>query len=658
MVDIIRKGEKPKNPADRYRKPWTPRPKQPEFQADSTPSRITDFKPAKFKSKRDAEKDFIEFCGFRGYYDKKGYPVIDVTHTREEREVIDNETGEIIEIEYVYEFKYEYHKGEAHPEPVDEKNVYWGILPHEVEGFHAIRRYLKTGIMFKWPRGAGKTYLACWFIEWSMSRLGYPWLYLSETAIMNDVAFWIWQWAQKTNQVASSSRGDKQNTYTQFELNNGAALRIYGYLEEKSVGQHGWYLAFDDIIKKKWSEKPSEVKKAKMQWTYSLSHIKRKGLMIFGTRKFIGDPLEFLEKVVNRMHIEVKTPYIMEGEFPDWNIKYDESTGKEILWCPELYTHESLDERKVTPTEDDVDPMEAFKAEMMQDPSALGGYMVGPEDLEFTTMPNFKDNVHMVGIGVDLSWADDKDSSDMCAVVSCIGHSVQIDKKWYRRFTFIRSDVARMPLYDDVVDGRSRKGVYTIIGEHFKYLRKYFPHIPLIIAIERNSGGMVIIKVAMRENFDWIRHVIADKGEIVKWQKDGKANIQLGINHKKNKIARIYGELQNSIKAHEEWGVIEGEPCHETQFDWALEGSTFIVQLLGFPKKPHDDGPDAAGMIKDELNRRWSAPKKVVPRAYYKHEHEKTKAQEKFNNMAQPWLAVQKNARDMLRRQQHLRKAR
>ena len=227
--------------------------------------------------------------------------------------------------------------------------------------------------MFKWFRGGGKTYVATWFIEWSMDRLGYPWLYLSETAIMNDVAFWIWQWAKRSNQVVKSEKGDKQNTYTQFQLRNGGILRIYQYMDEKSTGQHGWYLAFDDIVKKKWSEKPSEVKKAKNQWNFNLRYIRRKGLMIFGTRKFIGDPLEHLEIMNPKMHIDVLVPYIMEGKFPTWTPVIDPLTKHEIISVPELYSWEEIEQKKFVPQEDGEDPMLAFQAEMMQNPIPSSG---------------------------------------------------------------------------------------------------------------------------------------------------------------------------------------------------------------------------------------------------------------------------------------------
>lgn len=363
-----------------------------QFQATSTISRNTDFQPKKFKSKKDAEKDFVEFVGFRGYYDKKGYPVVDVSHIIEEVEIRD-EDGELISIEIKRKFHHSYHEGEAQPKPIDEKDNIWGILPHEVEGFHKIRKYLKTGIMFKWFRGGGKTYLATWFIEWSMDRLAYPWLYLSETAIMNDVAFWVWQWAKKSKQVVKSEKGDKQNTYTQFELRNGGILRIFSYLDEKSTGQHGWYLAFDDIIKKKWSEKPSEVKKAKNQWNFNLRYIRKKGLMIFGTRKFIGDPLEHLEIMIPQMYIDIMTPYVMKGKFPTWEPVIDPLTGREIISVPELYTWEEIEQKKFAPTEDGEDPMTAFQAEMMQNPMPSAGkrWPDGPQFVKQLEHMNYYD---------------------------------------------------------------------------------------------------------------------------------------------------------------------------------------------------------------------------------------------------------------------------
>ena len=634
-------------------------PKKVRFLADATKTKTVNFKPVKFKSVKDEVKDFILFVGYRGYLDNKGYPIIDLSYTPKyiERDMQGNIVKTItitkhIEIilrkqgfEVIREYHHPYNPGTAHPPPIDEKGNELGILPHEVEGFKKIRKYLRTGIMFKWPRGFGKTYLATWFIEWSMLRLGYPWLYLSETAIMNDVAYWIWQWAKKQNIIAHADKGDKQNTYTQFELKNGAVLRIFRYMDEAPTGQHGWYLALDDIIKKGWSDRPSDNDRSKRQWNYVHNYIRRKGVMIFGTRKFQGDTIEHLEVVVPKIHIEVKTPYVMKGEFPDWEIEYD-ANDMELLWVPELYTHEALEEKKISIAEEsDEDPIIAWMTEMMQDPRPSAGGLCSPDDIDYARRPEFHENVQMVGIGVDLSWEDEKPTSDMCAVISMVMHQIEIEKVWYKRFIAVRSDVYRMPLYDTERDGVLHKGVFTIIGEHVAFLRRYYPHIPLIIAIERNSGGTIIIKVALRENFEWVGYIIPDRKEAVKIPTKGNTNIPLGITHKKNKISRVYGELHNSIR------YVDEHLGHELQFEWALEGTTLITQLVGFPKLRHDDGPDATGMIKDELNARYKpkAPPRM-PREAAKMQKQLEKYGKEYQERAQPWMADVKRLKHQQRR--------
>ena len=617
------------------------------FNADATKPKPKDYKPRKFKNRKAEVKDFIEFVGFRGYYDANGVLFIDLTYTPElvERdpegniinkiEITKDQEAEYIEQgrEVIRNYKHPYHPGQAHPPPIDEKGHELGILPHEVQGFIKLRKYLKKGIMFKWPRGFGKTYLATWFMEWTMLCFGYPWLYLSETAILNDVAYWIWQWAKTQNLIINAAKGDKQNTYTQFELTTGGVLRIFKYMDEATTGQHGWYIALDDFIKKGWSDRPSDNERAKRQWNYAHGYIRRKGLMIFGTCKFDGDPLEHMENVVKGIHLDLHTPYIMDGEFPEWEITYDDE-DKEVLWVPELYTHAELEAKRVSIAEEaDEDPIIAWNAEMMQDTRPSAGGLCSPEDIHYTKRPMFYENVQMCCISVDLAWEDEKSTSDMCAVNSTIMHAVEIEKVWYKRFTVVRSDIYRMPLYDTERDGKMVKGVFTIIEEHWAWLRLNYPGIPLIIAIERNSGGIVIIKVAQRERFKWLWNCIPDRKVAVKFMKDGTTNLPIGITHKKNKVSRVYGELHNSIRS------VDEHRGHEVQFEWALEGSTLIAQLLGFPKLRHDDGPDSLGMGKDELNARWKQPSKGnIPREVKQLDKQIEHAAQMHELAGQPWL--------------------
>jgi hypothetical protein len=145
------------------------------------------------------------------------------------------------------------------------------------------------------------------------------------------------------------------------------------------------------------------------------------------------------------------------------------------------------------------------------------------------------------------------------------------------------------------------------------------------------------MKVAQRERFWWLKYCVSDKLEAVKWTREGDTNIKLGITHKKNKIVRIFGELRHSIQTH------------ETRFDWICEATTFMAQLLAFPKGKYDDGPDACGMIKDELLRRWR-PKRILrrkeaPAAKVK----RLQAEKRFKESKEPWLVIQKGAQQRAR---------
>lgn len=456
----------------------------PSFQATSTTSRVSDFKPVQFKTKKAAEKDFIEFVGFRGYYDKKKHPIVDTTN-KKIIETISDPDGTILETIETREFTHDYHPGVAHPPPIDEKDVKWGILVHEVKAFHKIRRYLKTGIMFKWARGFGKTFVATWFIEWSMDRLGYPWLYLSETAIMNDVSYWVWQWAKQSKTIVDTTKGDKQNTYTQFELKNGSVLRIYSYLEEKSVGQHGWYLAFDDIIKKKWSERPSDIKKAKNQWNFSLRYIRRKGLMIFGTRKFIGDPLEHLERMIPKMHIDIHPPYVMVGEFPDWEPLIDPKTGREVLWVPELYSWEDLEEKKIVPTEDGDDPLLAWQAEMMQNPIPTAGKRW--HKVEYTKQLEHMNYYDICFFYIDRATTVKK-TSDFTGFV----------QGYRRRETGVRY------VTNDWTDHIYLEKLLFDIAVFIDKEHRKWEHMSFVVIVEKQGGGDDFEEsVNMRSDFEW-----------------------------------------------------------------------------------------------------------------------------------------------------------
>ena len=533
---------------------------------------ITDKKKEKFL-KLSLKEIVIEFIYFVGYVDKNG--------------VI--------------------HEGEAFPPPIDEKGQYLGILRHEIEAFVLIWIYIKKGIMFKWPRGFGKTFICTWFIEFTMKELAWPWMYLSVTEILSDVADWIFRWASIQGLISKTIRGGKRNTYKGFNLKTGGKMRIYDYLGEDMVGQHNWYLALDDIIKKKWDNKPSDNLKAKRQWNYSIYFIRRLGLLILGTRKFEGDPLEYLENALSPkgLHIETKTPYIMDGVFPDWLPIIDEATGLEKLWVPELYTWEELEDKKLMHDDPEVDPYLAFQAEMMQNPLPRVGGLCEDSDIFYRKKIPFFSVTRMIGIGIDSAWTEGETSDNTGIISGCMfGEKIErkgrVRPRVEKRFCYLNATIGRLPIYTRVNKrtNKTTEGILDVITRHYEYLMRYYPNIPFGVAIERNGAGIAIIDAARQdfERYPWARFIFEDSSPAYKRKRKNNPNtpIRLGITHSKEKYPRIFAELSNPIKKH---------VC---QFMDGLYGSELIKELTTFPRARFDDGADAAGMLKDEVFKRWS----------------------------------------------------
>ena len=72
-----------------------------------------------------------------------------------------------------------------------------------------------------------------------------------------------------------------------------------------------------------------------------------------------------------------------------------------------------------------------------------------------------------------------------------------------------------------------------------------------------------------------------------------------------------------------------------------------MKQLLGFPFAKHDDGPDAGGMIKDELNRRWKGKRRSKPRGYHKEKKKQGLYEKKFRELQEPWRADKRRKRGL-----------
>ncbi len=485
------------------------------------------------------------------------------------------------------------HEGMAFPPPIDDKGRYLGILEHEILAFWIIWTCIKKGVMFKWPRGFGKTYVGTWFMQFTMYYLGWPWMYLSVTDVLGDVADWVYRWATRNKLITGTVKGGRKNTYRGFKLSTGGRLLIFDYLGEEMVGKHGYYLMLDDIVKKKWSDKPSENRKAKRQWNYSVNYIRRKGLVILGTSKFEGDPLEYLQGVIPDLHIEVKTPFIMDGVFPDWIPVIDPETGNEMLWVPELFTYEELQTKKMQPTEDGTDPLTAWMAEMMQDPRPLAGGSWQKEDLIYLT--NFDPgDYEAAAIAVDPAFTISLSSDETGITVNLLHR--ELDKYGNRQFLCIRALGLKIKVQDwnerwhpkvkmfystvfydsDNTKMVNHKGMLTIITELFEYLHTQLPSLDtIIIPIETNSGGDIIIQQIEYETdkYAWAGHIVEVR----------HTNI--------DKRDRIDKELFSPIKMGNQ------------KYLSILEGGSLEYQILTFPNSVLIDILDSHGMGKDELNK-------------------------------------------------------
>ena len=488
-------------------------------------------------------------------------------------------------------------KGEAHPEPIvpiTENNLdnlmrltglnesqigdqfYLGILEFEVELMTLLFTLKNMGhrsIMMLMGRGQGKTYIEDWENSIEMKFWARNILLLSETDAMLKVGNWMYLWALNNNYIKTSQKFAKKDSYQHFTLINGAQLDIYGFMIKKTVGIHDVKIVGDDIVNFDWKNRPADNKRAKEHWNSSLNPIIRTGLEIFGTRKFEDDPLEYLMNNVKGM-IVIKVSSFKacphnpipneEGVYDECNICKDD-----CLVAPEIHSYAEYMDKK----EEDY---ESWYSEYMQNTNRKEGGMLSPEDIHFTSLPHFKENVILGGTGVDC--ADTLDErNDYVGIVSCLSQRVDLDKveKGRRRFVFYASDIARRLARNSEVkekkkpcdwteideDGEVKRivrGIIESVQVQCEFHRLHYPKIPYIVAWERNRSGIAIMEQALLEyrkkekveiekgkwvRLTWPGHLVPDHKTAAKYKKQGKANVPMGITHGTDKIKRVYGQL-------------------------------------------------------------------------------------------------------------------
>lgn len=562
--------------------------------------------------------EVMKFVGFRGFKDEDGVCHLDIK-------------GDVYE-------------GEAHPPPIAPvtqnnranlermigkkvgSNVFLGILKYELEVMVLIFFLINMGyvnIVILMPRGHGKTYINAWFDQLDMKYFNQNIMMLSVTNAKLKVGNWIYLWAVKHNYLKNPEKYARINTYQHFELINGMRMDIYDYMDKKLVGEHDVKLVMDDIVSKNWRNKPTDNERAKDQFQSNINYIIRTAKVTFGTRKFEGDPLQYLMEVVEDIIIIIMSPFI-ECEHGNLN---DQGTFDPCMICkddallaPELHSHDEL-MRKME------ENYEAWFSEMMQNPHPRLGGMVDDSDLQWVPTRPFFTEVDRVGIGVDCAWTEGE-TSDMTGIVSMTSSNER------REFTVIAQDCGKFPMRNVVKDGKINLGIFERIQRQFNFLKLNYPGKQIIVAIERNDAGKVIIDQARREmgEFTFAKYIVEDSAPAYQKRraKNPDTPIKLGITHSTEKVARIFGELQHSIKKG------------KVKFWDVVYGTELITQIVTYPKSRYDDGVDACGMIKDQLNmRHFEDDTKSVRDAIirqYKDIKKKEYEEAWMKTMAEPWL--------------------
>ena len=626
--------------------------------------------PKKLEIWRLSDKDlrdlFIKFVGFVGYYDAKdinphdglGYAILDPN-------------GEV-------------HKGEANPEPIDDiTGDYKGIADYQAD---AILDYRDNfNLLTIWPRGHGKSWVREWIIEITMKYEADRYLYFSLTDAAYKASNDVYIWAQNNNAIVASDTikaakkiSGRISSYQKFTLINGAQFEVHGIRTASTLGYHGWIIIFDDIIDISHKDLPHLQDRLESKWDSQYSKIRRKKLCIDNTRKFPGDFFDFImDQFENKQksfirkkgRISKKYTLFVSHKTPYQGLEYKGNIGGYRGFLKALGDGNLLyDVNKVIAGWFDPDDFEimkyeslsSFNAEMMGNPLELEGGMFNPGDILYVKRPIFGDDIQMGGTGVDSANTEDTDN-DYCAVVSTIMHEIPFKENYKKRFTTYRANVERMLGRNheinepndpyDWTDERGRKikrGLIETVQLHCTFFLRTYPGKKYIIAMERNNAGIAFIEQALhmyRHNekveikrgiwveISWPKYLVEDQKQATKRKKKGKHNIVLGITHQQEKVTRVYSELKHSIEIQEK--------CYTPD----LEDSLLIAQLKVFPNGKHDDGPDADGMIKDELDKRWRKPSEIhLPREAKQLDKVIQRAAEKHELAGQPWLKDKKRA--------------
>lgn len=335
-----------------------------------------------------------------------------------------------------------------------------------------------------------------------------------------------------------------KNTSNHFTTKDGVRFDCYGLKDKAILGMHpdiygskgGLCLIIDDPIDESFEMYRSKERDLENRWESTIANINPNKTIICGTRKFEKDFLDYIQKrYKNKIAVFFRTPYNADG----------------TLLCPERWTFEKLATKRAEIGE------YRFSSEYLGDPQPLTGGVWIAKDIEYASKLAKYSEYDAVIIAIDPAFTTKADSDNTS--IEIIFKGKEREKK---REYIVFHDISGKFTFD---------GILSRIETNFRDIQEQFRGVRIVVAIEDNGGGKMLIEQAQARNYDFAPYILA-------------------VHHSRAKEERIM-ILEVPIKN----GTIK--------FLEDLEESELIYEILTFPKCKRFDALDALSMGFTELEK-------------------------------------------------------